>query len=201
MKYCHPVSLRSVSHTCWSIPWQSSFMTHTPTQCTSRATRRHRLSQNNAPTITSMAFSVNMVIWLAAIISGSKGQSIFNHASYLDKPAHIAETFLLQLMLLIHIRIYLTNGLKLWYSYCRPITEQSSVTGSDHGLSPGRCQAIIWTNVEILLTGPLRSNCSEILIEFLLFSFTKRRLKVSSAKWRPFCFRLNVLMLIVSSAC
>ena len=37
--------------------------------------------------------------------------------------------------------------------------------GSDNGLSPGRRQAIIWTNVGILLIGPLETNFSEILIE------------------------------------
>ena len=36
---------------------------------------------------------------------------------------------------------------------------------SDNGLSPGRRQAIIWTNAEILLIGPLGTNFNEILIE------------------------------------
>ena len=66
--------------------------------------------------------------------------------------------------------------------------------GSDNGLSPGRRQAIIWTNAEILLIGPLGTNFSEILIEIPTFSFKKLRLRVSSAKWRPFCLGLNVLM-------
>ena len=64
---------------------------------------------------------------------------------------------------------------------------------SDNGLSPYRRQAIIWTNAGILLIGPLGTNFSEILIEILTFSFTKMRLKVSSAKRRPFCIGLNVL--------
>ena len=34
--------------------------------------------------------------------------------------------------------------------------------GSDNGLSPGRRQAIIWTNAGILLIGPLGTNFSEI---------------------------------------
>ena len=65
--------------------------------------------------------------------------------------------------------------------------------GSDNGLAPGRRQAIIWTNAGILLIGPLWTNFSEILIEIPTFSFKKMRLKVSSAKWRPFCLGLNVL--------
>ena len=45
-----------------------------------------------------------------------------------------------------------------------------TIIGSDNGLSPGRRQAIIWTNVWILLIGPLGTNFSEILIEILVFS-------------------------------
>ena len=67
--------------------------------------------------------------------------------------------------------------------------------GSDNGLSPGRRQAIIWTNAAILLIGPLRTNFSEILIAIETFSFKKMHLKISSAKWRPFCLGLNVLKL------
>ena len=67
------------------------------------------------------------------------------------------------------------------------------IIGSDNGLSPGRRQAIIWTNAGILFIGPLETNLSEILIEILTFAFKKMRLKVSSAKWRPFCLGLNVL--------
>ena len=65
--------------------------------------------------------------------------------------------------------------------------------GSDNGLSPGRRQAIIWTNAGILLIEPLGTNFSEILIRIQAFSFKKMHLKMSSAKWRPFCLGLNVL--------
>ena len=65
--------------------------------------------------------------------------------------------------------------------------------GSDNGLSPGRRQAIIWTNAGISLIGPLGTNFSEILIGIQTFSFTKMHLKMSSAKWRPFCLSLNEL--------
>ena len=68
-----------------------------------------------------------------------------------------------------------------------------TITGSDNGLLPGRHQAIIWTNAGILLIGALGTNFSENSIEILTFLFTKLRLKVSSAKWRPFCLGLNVI--------
>ena len=54
--------------------------------------------------------------------------------------------------------------------------------GSDNGLSPGRRQAIIWTNAGILLIGPLGTNLSECLIVVHIFSFNKMHLKMSSAK-------------------
>ena len=69
-----------------------------------------------------------------------------------------------------------------------------TIIGSDNGLSPGRRHAIIWTNAGIMLIRPLGTNFSEILIEIITFSFKKMRLKVSSAKWRPFCLGLNALM-------
>ena len=74
-----------------------------------------------------------------------------------------------------------------------------TIIGSDNGLSPGRRQAIIWTNAGILLIGPLGTNFSENLIEILTFSFTKMRLKVSSSKWRPFCLGLNVLNVTIGN--
>ena len=69
-----------------------------------------------------------------------------------------------------------------------------TIIGSDNGLSPGRRQAIIWTNAVILSTGPLGTNVSEILIEIYAFSFKKLHLKMPSEKWRPSCLGLNVLI-------
>ena len=71
------------------------------------------------------------------------------------------------------------------------------IIGSDNGLSPGRRQTIIWTNVGILLIGPLGINFNEILIEISSFSFKKMHLKMSSAKWRQFRIGLNVLSAFV----
>ena len=51
-----------------------------------------------------------------------------------------------------------------------------------------------------MLIGPLGTNFSENSIAILIFSLTKMRLKVSSAKWRPFCLCLNVLSVRTSSS-
>ena len=47
------------------------------------------------------------------------------------------------------------------------------IIGSDNGLSPGRRQAIIWTNAGILLFGPLGTNFSWVLIGIEENSFEK----------------------------
>ena len=84
-----------------------------------------------------------------------------------------------------------------WLSHWGRVTHicvsKQTIIGSDNGLSPGRRQAIIWTNAGILLIGSLGTNFSEISIEIRIFSFKKVGLKVSSAKRRPFCLGLNVL--------
>ena len=69
-----------------------------------------------------------------------------------------------------------------------------TIIGSDNGLSPERRQANIWINAGILLIGTLGTYFSEISIGIQTFSFKKMHLKMSSAKWRPFCLGLNVLI-------
>ena len=67
------------------------------------------------------------------------------------------------------------------------------IIASDHGLSPGTRPAIIWTNFRILLSWPLGTNLSEILIAIYTFSFKKIHMKMLSGKWRPSCLSLNML--------
>ena len=67
--------------------------------------------------------------------------------------------------------------------------------GSDNGLSPGRCQAIKWTNAGMLLIGLLGTNLHEMLIEMQTFSLKEICLKMSSATWRPFCLGFNVVVI------
>ena len=88
---------------------------------------------------------------------------------------------------------FVTFHLTHWGRVTHICVNKLTIIGSDNGLSPDRRQAIIWTNAGILLIGPLGTNFSEILIEILTFSFKKMRLKVLSAKRRPFCLGLNVL--------
>ena len=45
-----------------------------------------------------------------------------------------------------------------------------TIIGSDNSLVPGQREAIIWTNAGILLTGPLGTNFSELLIKIHIFS-------------------------------
>ena len=81
-----------------------------------------------------------------------------------------------------------------WHRVTHICVGKLTIIGSDNGLSPGRRQAIIWTNAEILLIRPLGTNFSEILIGIQTFSFKKMYLKMSSAKWRRFGLDLNVLI-------
>ena len=87
----------------------------------------------------------------------------------------------------------ISQHLTHWGRVTHICVSKRTIIDSDNGLSPGRRQAIIWINAGLLLIGPLGTNFSEILIRILTFSFKKMRLKVSSAKRRPFCLGLNVL--------
>ena len=85
------------------------------------------------------------------------------------------------------------QSLTHWGRVTHICVDKLTIIGSDKGLSPGRRQAIIWTNAGILLIGPLGTNFSEILIVIETFSFKKKHLKMLSGKCRPFCLGLNVL--------
>ena len=85
---------------------------------------------------------------------------------------------------------YLTRGhdifpcwiLTHWDRMTHICVSEIIIIGSDNGLSPGRHKAIIWTNAWILLSEPLGTNFSEILIEIHTFSFNKMHLNMSSEK-------------------
>ena len=48
-------------------------------------------------------------------------------------------------------------------------------------------QAIVKTNAGMLLIGNLGTNFGKIVIRIQTYSFKKMHLKMSSAKWHPFC--------------
>ena len=85
-----------------------------------------------------------------------------------------------------------TSHLTHWGPAMHISVSKLTIIVSDNGLSPGRCQALIWTNAGILSVGPLGTNFREILIENCIFSFKKMRLKMSR-NWWPFCLSFNVL--------
>ena len=80
-----------------------------------------------------------------------------------------------------------------WDRMTHMCVSKLTIIGSDNDLSPDRRQAVIYINAGLFLIGPLGANFFEILIEILTFSLKKMRMKVSSAKRRPFCLGLNVL--------
>ena len=86
------------------------------------------------------------------------------------------------------------QSLTHWGRVMHICVSKLTIIGSDNGLAPGRRQTIFWTNDGILFIGPLGTNFNEILIGIKIFSFKKMHLKMSSAKWCPFCLGLNVLI-------
>ena len=109
--------------------------------------------------------------------------------NYLVRPCHTIKSPPSCELLMMKWSTFLTHWGWVTHICVRDLTS----IGSDNGLLPGRRQAIIRTNAGILLIRPLRTNFSEFLVEILIFSFKKMRLKVSSAKRRPFCLGLNEL--------
>ena len=74
-----------------------------------------------------------------------------------------------------------------WDRVTHICVDNLTIIGSDNGVVPGRCQAIILTHAGILSIVLLWTNFSEISIEIHIFSFKKIALEMSSGKWRPFC--------------
>ena len=72
---------------------------------------------------------------------------------------------------------YYRHWLTHWGRMTHICVSKLTIIGSDNGLSPGRRQAIIWTNDGILSIGPSGTNFSEILVEIFVFSFKNMQLK------------------------
>ena len=132
-----------------------------------------------------MSYHANNILWheitlLTSMMKKVKGTHIRIH---LRSP--IRRAFLQVWGIGIDLSCWLIEA--EWRIYVGKLTN----LGSHNGLSPGRRQAILWTNAGILLIGPLGTNFSEILIEIQTFSLKKKRLKMSSAKCCSFCLGLN----------
>ena len=91
------------------------------------------------------------------------------------------------------VNIKVSNFLTHWGRVTHIGVSKLTIIGSDNGLSPGRRQAIIWTNDGILLIRTFQTYFSEIASDIHTFQFTKMHFKMSSGKWRPSCHGLNVL--------
>ena len=72
---------------------------------------------------------------------------------------------------------YDSSALTHWGRVTNICIDYLTIINSDKGLSPGQCQAIIWTNAGISLIGPLG-----ISIKIYTFSFKKTHLKISDAQ-------------------
>ena len=93
----------------------------------------------------------------------------------------------------LHEPIPHASNLTHWGRVTHICGDNLTIIGPDNVLSPGRRQAVIWTNAGILVIGPRGTNFSKNLISIQTFSFKTMHLKISSAKWRPLCLDLNVL--------
>ena len=72
-----------------------------------------------------------------------------------------------------------TITLSHWGRVTHICVSKLTIIGSDNGLSPGRRQAIIWTNAWILLIGPLGTNFSDILFLHKLVVWTYHNIHVT----------------------
>ena len=70
-----------------------------------------------------------------------------------------------------------------WGQVTQICVSKLTTIGSDNGLSPGRRQAVIWTNAGILLSRPLETNFSDFFASILQPRLLTRLSKV----WVPKC--------------
>ena len=126
---------------------------------------------------------VTMIV--ADPLGPNRGQAISSHHAY--------SNIITMLHQCIMQHAYLQLSLTHWGPVTHICVSDLAIIGSHNGLSPGRRQAIIWTNTGILLVQILETNSSEIFSKIHTFSFKKMHLNMSSGKWQPFCLGLNVL--------
>ena len=141
----------------------------------------------------SIIFETNQILFLwnnVEILSFSDGRIIPFFKRILSNNA-MANLYCLKFVQTMTYFIYIL--LTHWGRVTHICVSKLTIIGSDNGLSPGRLQAIIWTNAGILLIVTLGTKFSEILGKIHIVSLKKMHFKMSSGKCRPFCLGLNVL--------
>ena len=134
----------------------------------------------------SIERQVNKMLWWSFNMD-VKGQPICAHQGVNYGKLIVS---ILQKMMFVRTALYIQyqrdkKPLTHWARMTHICVRDLTIIGSDNGLLPRWCQAIIWTNAGILLIGSQETNFSEILIKIHTFSFKKMQLKKLSAKWRP----------------
>ena len=74
---------------------------------------------------------------------------------------------------ILRYQIFCATKLTHWGRVMHICVSELTIIGSDNGLSPGQCQAIIWNNAGLLLIELLGANFSEVVIGIQRFSFQK----------------------------
>ena len=100
----------------------------------------------------------------------------FQRSCYWTKMYEFRLRFHWSLFLRVKVTIF-QHWLTHWARVALICVGKLSIIGSDNALSPGRRQAIIWTNAGILLIGSLRTNFSEIWVGNHILSSKKIHLK------------------------
>ena len=91
------------------------------------------------------------------------------------------------------------NELNHWGRVTHICMGDLTIIGSDNGLTPGRRQAITWSNAVILLIGPSGTNLSEILIKIHTFQGNAYKTvvcKTAAILSQPQCVRLSSARLL-----
>ena len=133
-----------------------------PWRCDSRWIRAYSLCHNPSGCGWVTAVHLEVVSSAALCIRHS-------HRKLQDKGCELETQDIYRALWLLVASSYLTV-LTHWGRATHTCVGKLTIIGSDNGLSPGRRQAITWTNAGIVLIGPLGTNFSEILIEIQAFS-------------------------------
>ena len=102
------------------------------------------------------------------------------------KPTWPPEKVILELFCIGKVAILCYN-----FNHCGGVMPYGNI-GSGNYLSPVHCQSITLANADLLSTGPLGTNFTDIWIKIQKFSYTKISLQMLSPKLWPFWLGLNM---------